>query len=161
MNINYKTFLLLAVFFRCPTAIAQGPSKCPLIKIKVCQSTPCVSRSLKRCKRQEINPIILGWKKTNKSWWTIFNFKINFQDSLWKWLPDVSKTLYLMKMKMIFHENVFFSHTEVSKWRHFEENLCFLKFTKGNVCFWEIIRYYFFNEQVCAKKYSWFLNLYV
>ena len=28
-TIKYKTFLLLAVFFRCPTAIAQGRSKWP------------------------------------------------------------------------------------------------------------------------------------
>ena len=42
---NSKTFSLLAVFSRCPTAIAQDLSKCtgPLYKskIKVFQSTPC------------------------------------------------------------------------------------------------------------------------
>ena len=29
LTINYKTFLFLALFSRCPTAIAQGPSKWP------------------------------------------------------------------------------------------------------------------------------------
>ena len=45
LTINYKTFLLLTVFSRCPTAITQGPSKWPgplyRSKIKVDQSTPC------------------------------------------------------------------------------------------------------------------------
>ena len=45
LTINYKTFLLLSVFSRCPTAITQGPSKWPgplyRSKIKVDQSTSC------------------------------------------------------------------------------------------------------------------------
>ena len=45
LTINYKTFLLLSVFSRCPTATTQGSSKWPgplyRSKIKVSQSTPC------------------------------------------------------------------------------------------------------------------------
>ena len=36
-----------------------------------------------------------------------------------------------MKMTMIFCVDVLSSHTEVSKWGHFEENWCFLIFYKG------------------------------